>query len=74
MELGKWTSAAEFNIYIELEAAGIVSQSSIIVVIVELDVTHKAQIYAADIERFRAIGNPISTTVAELLDFLLRIS
>ncbi len=30
-----------------------------------LDVAHKAQILAADIERFRAIGNPVSTIVAE---------
>jgi len=34
-----------------------------------LDVTHKAQIHREDTERFRAIGNPISTIVAELLDF-----
>ena len=33
-----------------------------------LDVTHKAQIHVEDTERFRAIGNPVSTIVAELLD------
>ncbi len=36
-----------------------------------LDVTHKAQILPADIERFRQIGNPVSTIVAELLDFFM---
>ncbi|MDO0557837.1 nucleoside hydrolase [Escherichia coli] len=36
-----------------------------------LDVTHKAQIHVEDTERFRAIGNPVSTIVAELLDFFL---
>jgi pyrimidine-specific ribonucleoside hydrolase len=36
-----------------------------------LDVTHRAQIMADDIERFRAIGNPVATTVAELLDFFM---
>lgn len=69
MGLGNWTPAAEFNIYVDPEAAEIVFQSGIPVVMAGLDVTHKAQIHAADIERFRDIGNPISTIVAELLDF-----
>lgn len=71
MALGNWTPAAEFNIYVDPEAAEIVFQSGIPVVMAGLDVTHKAQIHAADIERFRAIGNPISTIVAELLDFFM---
>ncbi|MGO1308730.1 MAG: pyrimidine-specific ribonucleoside hydrolase RihA, partial [Kluyvera intermedia] len=66
MSLGNWTPAAEFNIYVDPEAAEIVFQSGIPVVMAGLDVTHKAQIHAADTERFRAIGNPISTIVAEL--------
>ncbi|PLB97411.1 pyrimidine-specific ribonucleoside hydrolase RihA, partial [Klebsiella pneumoniae] len=41
------------------------------VVMAGLDVTHKAQILPADIERFRQIGNPVSTIVAELLDFFM---
>lgn len=41
------------------------------VVMAGLDVTHKAQIHVEDTERFRAIGNPVSTIVAELLDFFL---
>lgn len=36
-----------------------------------LDVTHRAQIMADDIERFRAINNPVARTVAELLDFFM---
>lgn len=71
MALGNWTPAAEFNIYVDPEAAEIVFQSGIPVVMAGLDVTHKAQIHAADIERFRDIGNPISTIVAELLDFFM---
>ncbi len=57
MGLGNWTPAAEFNIYVDPEAAEIVFQSGIPVVMAGLDVTHKAQIHAADIERFRDIGN-----------------
>lgn len=71
MTLGNWTPAAEFNIYVDPEAAEIVFQSGIPVVMAGLDVTHKAQIHAEDIERFRAIGNPIATIVAELLDFFM---
>ncbi|MGY6030434.1 pyrimidine-specific ribonucleoside hydrolase RihA [Phytobacter sp. AG2a] len=71
MSLGNWTPAAEFNIYVDPEAAEIVFQSGIPVVMAGLDVTHRAQIHAEDISRFRAIGNPISTIVAELLDFFM---
>ncbi|POU75016.1 pyrimidine-specific ribonucleoside hydrolase RihA [Leclercia sp. LSNIH6] len=71
MELGNWTPAAEFNIFVDPEAAEIVFQSGIPVVMAGLDVTHQAQIMAEDIERFRRIGNPVATTVAELLDFFM---
>ncbi|MFP1528071.1 nucleoside hydrolase [Escherichia coli] len=70
MGLGNWTPAAEFNIYVDPEAAEIVFQSGIPVVMAGLDVTHKAQIHVEDTERFRAIGNPVSTVV-QLLDFFL---
>ena len=71
MVLGNWQPAVEFNIYVDPEAAEIVFQSGLPVVRAGLDVTHKAQIHVEDIERFRRIGNPISTIVAELLDFFL---
>ncbi|WP_422732056.1 pyrimidine-specific ribonucleoside hydrolase RihA [Leclercia pneumoniae] len=71
MTLGNWTPSAEFNIFVDPEAAEIVFQSGIPVVMAGLDVTHRAQIMAADIERFRSIGNPVATTVAELLDFFM---
>lgn len=71
MGLGNWTPAAEFNIFVDPEAAEIVFQSGLPVVMAGLDVTHRAQIMAADIERFRAIGNPVAVTVAELLDFFM---
>lgn len=71
MGLGNWTPAAEFNIFVDPEAAEIVFQSGIPVVMAGLDVTHQAQIMVEDIERFRRIGNPVATTVAELLDFFM---
>jgi len=71
MGLGNWTPAAEFNIFVDPEAAEIVFQSGLPIVMAGLDVTHRAQIMAHDIARFRAIGNPVATTVAELLDFFM---
>lgn len=71
MALGNWTPAAEFNIYVDPEAAEIVFQSGIPIVMAGLDVTHRAQIMVEDIERFRQINNPVAVTVAELLDFFM---
>ncbi|MEB7600595.1 pyrimidine-specific ribonucleoside hydrolase RihA [Raoultella terrigena] len=71
MVLGNWQPAAEFNIYVDPEAAEIVFQSGIPVVMAGLDVTHRAQIHDMDIERFRQVGNTVATIVAELLDFFM---
>ncbi|MGG9111958.1 pyrimidine-specific ribonucleoside hydrolase RihA [Raoultella ornithinolytica] len=71
MVLGNWQPAAEFNIYVDPEAAEIVFQSGIPVVMAGLYVTHRAQIHGLDIERFRQVGNPVATIVAELLDFFM---
>ncbi len=71
MVLGNWQPAAEFNLYVDPEAAEIVFQSGIPVVMAGLDVTHRAQIHGLDIERFRQVGNPVATIVAELLDFFM---
>lgn len=71
MGLGNWTPAAEFNIFVDPEAAEIVFQSGLPVVMAGLDVTHRAQIMAEDIERFRSIPNPVANAVAGLLDFFM---
>ncbi len=52
MGLGNWTPAAEFNIYVDPEAAEIVFQSGIPVVMAGLNVTHKAQIH----RRYRTLS------------------
>jgi len=69
--VGNWTPAAEFNIYVDPEAADMVFKSGIPIVMCGLDVTHEAQIMDEDIERIRAINNPIAKCVAELLDFFM---
>ncbi|MFD0897012.1 pyrimidine-specific ribonucleoside hydrolase RihA [Loigolactobacillus binensis] len=69
MGLGNWTPQVEFNMFVDPEAAKIVIDAGIPLVMAGLDVTHKAQILAADVAAFRAIANPVAKAVAELLDF-----
>lgn len=68
---GNWTPAAEFNIYVDPEAAEMVFSAGVPITMCGLDVTHAAQVMDEDIERIRAITNPIVRTVAELLDFFM---
>lgn len=66
---GNRTAAAEFNIWQDPEAASIVFNSKIPIVMHGLDVTHKALVCPDDVERFRNSGNRVAVFVAELLDF-----
>ncbi|WP_421323892.1 pyrimidine-specific ribonucleoside hydrolase RihA [Aeromonas sp. 604176] len=68
---GNWTPAAEFNIYVDPEAADMVFKSGIPIIMCGLDVTHEAQVMDEDIERVRAITNPVAQCVAGLLDFFM---
>ena len=69
---GNWTPAAEFNILIDPEAAKIVFESGVPIVMAPLDVTEKALVIPEDFERIRALGNPVSSIVAEWLDFFYK--
>lgn len=68
---GNWTPAAEFNIYVDSEAADMVFKSGIPITMCGLDVTHEAQVMDEDIARVRAIANPVARCVAGLLDFFM---
>ncbi|KAE9624294.1 pyrimidine-specific ribonucleoside hydrolase RihA [Aeromonas veronii] len=68
---GNWTPAAEFNIYVDPEAADMVFKSGIPITMCGLDVTHEAQVMDEDIERVRGITNPVAQCVAGLLDFFM---
>jgi inosine-uridine nucleoside N-ribohydrolase len=65
---GNVTPAAEFNIWADPEAAARVFESGIDVTMIGLDVTHKALVGPAEVERLRTSGR-IGGIVAELLDF-----
>ena len=71
-EVGNITPAAEFNIYVDPEAAEIVFQSGVPLPVMPLDVTHKALTTRPRVDAFRALGTPAGTMVAEWTDFFER--
>ena len=63
------TSAAEFNIWADPEAAQIVLTSGVKkITMVPLDATHQANFTRQDEAELRAIGTPLAIAVADLLD------
>jgi len=71
-EVGNITPTAEFNIYVDPEAADIVFQSNIKITVLPLDVTHKALVTKARNDAFRALNSPVGKAVAEMTDFFER--
>ncbi len=71
-EVGNITPAAEFNIYVDPTAAQQVFRSGVPLVVMPLDVTHKALTNRARIEAFRALGTEPGRMVAEWTDFFER--
>ena len=63
-EVGNITPAAEFNIYVDPEAADIVFKSGVPLVVMPLDVTHKALTSRARVDAFAALGNEAGRMVA----------
>ncbi len=68
-EGGNVTPAAEFNIYVDPEAAAAVFTSGIPLVMMPLDVTHQALTSDERIEAFKASGNESGRVVAGMLEF-----
>jgi pyrimidine-specific ribonucleoside hydrolase len=66
--LGNTTPAAEFNVYVDPEAAREVFESGLPITMSGLDVTHQADAGPAEREALRELGR-IGIVVAELLEF-----
>ncbi|MEO0501872.1 MAG: nucleoside hydrolase [Pseudomonadota bacterium] len=71
-EVGNITPTAEFNVYVDPEAADIVFKSGIDIVVMPLDVTHKALVTKPRNDAFRALGTPAGVAVAQMTDFFER--
>ena len=71
-EVGNITPAAEFNIYVDPEAAKIVFGAGVPLTVMPLDVTHKVLTTAARIARFRDMGSEAGRMVAAWTDFFER--
>jgi purine nucleosidase len=68
-EVGNITPAAEFNIYVDPQAADTVLRSGIPIVIQPLDVTHQMLSTKERIAKMRNLGNRCGRAVAEMLSF-----
>lgn len=71
-QVGNITPAAEFNIYVDPEAAEIVFQSGCKITVMPLDITHKALTTRPRVEAFRNMGTDCGKMVAEWTDFFER--
>lgn len=71
-EGGNITPAAEFNIYVDPEAAKIVFAAGVPITMMPLDVTHKVLTTRTRVDRLRANGNRASLEMASMLEFFER--
>ncbi|WP_394152535.1 nucleoside hydrolase [Loktanella salsilacus] len=71
-EVGNITPAAEFNIYVDPEAAAEVFAAGVPLVIMPLDVTHKALTTQARVDAFSAMGTRVGDMVAAWTNFFER--
>lgn len=71
-EGGNTTPAAEFNIYVDPEAADAVLRSGLPITMAPLDLTHQMLTNEARIAAFRDLGNRSGVATAEMLEFFER--
>jgi purine nucleosidase len=71
-EGGNVTPTAEFNIYVDPQAARLVLESGIPCTLIPLDCTHQALTTATRIDRFRKMKNKSGPACAALLEFFER--
>jgi purine nucleosidase len=68
-EMGNITPAAEFNIYVDPDAADVVLRSGVPVTMLPLDVTHMMQSTKPRLDRIRDLGNKAGEAVYQMLSF-----
>ncbi len=68
-EGGNITPAAEFNVYVDPEAAAMVFRSGVAITVLPLDVTHQMLSTRERIDAFQALGNKSGAAVAAMLSF-----
>jgi purine nucleosidase len=68
-EVGNITPAAEFNIFVDPEAADVVFRCGAPLVVMPLDVTHQMLGTPERVAAFRALGNQSGAAVAAMLGF-----
>ena len=66
---GNATPAAEFNIYVDPEAAAIVFTAGWLLTMVGLDLTHQALATPPVLQRIADLGTPVARIAVELLEF-----
>lgn len=71
-EVGNITPAAEFNIYVDPEAADIIFKSGIQITVMPLDVTHKVLVTPARIKALRDQQTKVCAAMADMVDFFER--
>ena len=71
-EGGNITPAAEFNIFVDPEAASIVLNSGVKIVMMPLDVTHKVLATKSFVQKISLMGSNTGIAVAGLLNFFGR--
>ena len=68
-EAGNITPAAEFNFYVDPEAAARVFASGVDITMIPLDCTHQALITEERLNMLRTAGTPVGTAFYHLLEF-----
>ena len=71
-EQGNITPSAEFNIYVDPEAAAAVFRAGVPIVMMPLDVTHQVLTTKVRVARLQAVGTRAATALTEMLLFFER--
>jgi purine nucleosidase len=68
-EVGNITPAAEFNVYVDPDAADVVFRSGVKLTLLPLDVTHRMLSTPSRLKAMRDLGNSCGVATAQMLEF-----